>query len=299
MPQLSGIFPALVTPFDAEEHFAPSALERLLERLYDQAIHGVYVCGHTGEGLPQPLKQRKQVTEIAVQASPPGKSVIVHVGASRTADAIELARHSARAGAHALSSLPPLGGYSFPELRAYYQALAGASDLPLLIYYFPDLCPAINSAEQILELCALPNVVGLKYTDLNLYVMNVLKKTVPVIFNGRDEVLVAGLLMGADGGIGTFYNLVPELFVQLYDSTKAQKWSEARAVQERINELISITLRFPLLPAVKAMLTWSGIDCGPCLAPRGSMTKEQESELRRQLTTSSFADAPFAGRAAE
>src|SRR5262249_52081292 len=84
---LKGIIPATVTPLDPEEGFAPGAYKTLLERLYAAGVNGVYVCGQTGEGLLQTVEQREQVAEAAVKYSPPGKTVIVHVGAHRTADA--------------------------------------------------------------------------------------------------------------------------------------------------------------------------------------------------------------------
>ncbi len=114
------------------------------------------------------------------------------------------------------------------------------------------------------------------------------KKTGAVLYNGRDEVLAAGLLMGADGGIGTFYNLVPELFVELYNHTREQRWKEARAVQDRVNELIELTLRFPALSAVKKMLAWSGIDCGGSIGPRRPLTAEEERQLREALVAAGF-----------
>ncbi|MBI1896759.1 MAG: dihydrodipicolinate synthase family protein [Acidobacteria bacterium] len=297
MRDLHGIIPAVVTPFDAEEQFKPQVFETLLERVYSAGAHGVYVCGQTGEGLLQPVEQRKRVAEAAVSNSPAGRQIIIHTGAYRTADAVELTRHASRIGATAVSSLPPLGAYSFAEIRAYYEALAAAAEVPLLIYYFPEVCPGIASAEQILELTSIPNIVGLKFTDFDLYRLESIKNSGAVLFNGRDEVLVAGLLMGADGGIGTFYNLVPELFVEVYRLAGANEWRRARAVQARINELIRLTLRFPLFPAVKRMLGWSGIDCGACLAPRRRLSAGEEERLREALAVSSFAESGFPGLA--
>jgi dihydrodipicolinate synthase/N-acetylneuraminate lyase len=82
--------------------------------------------GQTGEGLLQPIEERKRVAEVAVKDSPAGKQVIIHTGAYRTADAVELTRPASRIGATAVSSLPPLGAYSFAEIREYYKALAAA-----------------------------------------------------------------------------------------------------------------------------------------------------------------------------
>lgn len=289
MSSFKGILPALVTPFDDDGVFAPNSFERLLSRAYAAGAHGVYVNGSTGEGTLQPIAQRKLVAEAAVRNSPPGKQVIVHVGAASTADAIDLARHAARIGAHAVSSLPPVGNYSFEEVRQYYRALAAGSDVPLLLYFFPAVSAAIANADQLLELCELPNVVGLKFTAHDLFALSTVKAAGATIFNGYDEVLVAGLLMGADGGIGTIYNLVPEMFVELYDLATQGRWSEARAAQERVNELIRVVVRHPVFPATKLILSWAGIDCGRCLPPRLSLTAQQEARLRDDLAASSFA----------
>ena len=286
---LHGIFPAVVTPFDERENFAPGAFERLLERLYAAGIDGLYVNGQTGEGLLQPVEQRKRVAEVALRSTPKGKSVIVHVGAYRTADAVELARHAADSGAQAIASLPPLGPYSFAEVRAYYEALAAVSDLPILVYFFPAICPAVQGAQQAMELLEIPNVIGLKFTDFDLYKLATIKKSGCVVFNGHDEVLAAGLLMGADGGIGSFYNLIPELLVEVFALARQSRWEEARKVQGRINELVEIGLRFPLIPAIKTILRWQGVDCGEAMAPRRRLTQEESRSLRELLLTSSFA----------
>jgi N-acetylneuraminate lyase len=293
MPNLQGILPAVITPFDAHEHFCPQAFEALLERVYLAGSDGVYVCGQTGEGLLQPVEQRKRVAEVAVKNSPAGKQVIIHTGAYRTADAVELTRHASRIGATAVSSLPPLGAYSFAEVRAYYQTLAANSECPLLVYYFPDVCANVTSLDQILELTAIRNVAGLKFTDFDLYKLAAVKESGAVVFNGRDEVLVAGLLMGADGGIGSFYNVVPELFVKLFALCRDGRFGEAREVQRRINLLIRIVLRFPVFPAIKRMLKWSGLDCGACLAPRGQLTPDDEGKLKHALQAGDFDPAGF------
>jgi N-acetylneuraminate lyase len=291
---LSGILPAVVTPIDQNERFAADPFERLIERLYAAGADGVYVSGHTGEGLAQPLAERELVIETAVRNSPPGKLVIAHVGAHRTADALRLARHAANSGAHAVSSLPPIGSYSLEEVKSYYAALAAATDLPVLVYYFPEYSRAIGTLEALRELLAIPNVAGLKFTGFDLYSLSRLKLDGAVVFNGHDEVLAAGLLMGADGGIGSFYNLVPELFVEVYRQARAGDWRAARAAQDRINELIEITLRLPYLAAIKRMLEWSGIACGPCFAPRRRLSQAEEARLAEWLAASSFAGSPFA-----
>lgn len=287
--KFQGILPALVTPLDDAGQFVPAVMEKLLERVYGAGVDGVYVCGSTGEGLLLPVEQRKLVLEVVQRNTPRGKQVIVHTGAHRGPDAVELTRHASALGVAAVSSLPPLGSYSFAEVRNYYARLAAATDVPLLVYFFPGFTNVIGGISEVLDLCTLPNVVGLKYTDHNLYRLSEIARSGAVIYNGFDEVLAAGLLMGACGGIGTFYNLVPELFLSVYRSARAGQWEEARATQARINELITLSVRFSVLPAVKTILRWSGIDCGQCIEPRGSLSAEQEQELRKALEGSSHA----------
>lgn len=284
MPDFRGILPAIVTPVDENERFRPDAFAKLTARLYEAGVHGLYVCGQTGEGLQQSVEQRKQVADAAVRLMPRGKAVIVHVGAASTADALELTRHASKIGAHAVSSLPPSGNYSFAEIREYYRVLAAESEVPLLVYYFPSIAPAIKTTEQVLELCHLPNVAGIKFTDSDFFRLWAIRRSGSIVFNGSDEMLAAGLLMGANGGIGSIYNLVPAQFVALYDHAAAGRWEEARRLQTDINELIEVILRYPVNAAVKAILAWSGIDCGKPIAPRRSLDEGELLHLKTAVT---------------
>jgi N-acetylneuraminate lyase len=297
---LSGILPAVVTPFTEDGRFAAAPFEQLLERLYRSGVDGVYLCGSTGEGLLQSVEQRKRVTESALRHSPPGKQVIVHVGASNTADAIELAGHAVRSGATAVSSLPPLAGnYSFDEIKDYYRTLAQTGDVPLLLYYFPEIAPVIRTETQVLELCGLDGVAGVKFTDFDLFTMKQLKQFGATVYYGRDEMLAAGLLFGADGGIGTFYNVLPGAFVKLWQLAQQGRWDEMRPIQTRINEFIRISIRYPLFPAIKELLRWTGINCGPCLAPRRQMLTQTEADrLKNEMEEAGLRDLLFSSAAA-
>jgi N-acetylneuraminate lyase len=293
MNQLRGVLPAIVTPVDANGNLNETSYRTLLERFYERGAHGVYVCGQTGEGLQLPPEVRERATEVAVAATPQGRHVVVHVGAASTAEALRLTRHASAAGAHAVSSLPPGSAYSFQEVQAYYEALAETSNVPVLVYYFPDFSSSIRTLDQVTSLCSIPNVVGLKFTDFDLYRLSQVANSGNTIFNGRDEVFVAGMLMGACGGIGSFYNLVPELFVSIYEDALEGCWARARQSQDRANALIQAVLQFPMLPALKRLLTWSGIDCGYPVLPRRVLTGDEESALRIAVENAGFAPDRF------
>jgi N-acetylneuraminate lyase len=280
--RLNGILPALVTPLQGDEAVNVTALEQLLERVYTAGADGVYVCGSTGEGLILPAAERRKVTEVAVRNSPGNKQVIVHVGAWSFSEAQGLARHAASTGATAISSLPP-ANVSYSELLDYYRDLAAVGGIPFLAYYFPAAGGGSLSYDQLSEICALPGVAGLKFTDYDLYTLSLLVRDGHTLFNGRDEVLAAGLLMGANGAIGSIYNLVPGWFVELYAAAQAGRWAETQAIQARINDLIRVLLQFPLIPAIKRILTWNGVECGTALRPRAGLTPEQEASLLREM----------------
>ncbi len=279
---LEGIFPALVTPLKADETVDTVALEQLLERVYSAGVHGVYICGSTGEGQSLPEASRRTVMEVVSRNTPKDRKMIAHVGAASFGEAASLARHAAVHGAVAFSSLRPAGA-SFPELKAYYRDLAASTDLPFLAYYFPNAADQL-SYSQLLEICELPGIAGLKFTDYDLFTLSSLVRAGNTMFNGRDEVLSAGLLMGAHGGIGSIYNLVPGMFVELYHHARAGRWQEAVALQDRINLLIRVLIRFPFIAALKQYLRWDGLECGIVTRPRLELTAAETVALREALT---------------
>lgn len=280
--RIQGIFPALVTPLGHDSAFAPEVFSKLLARVYDAGCDGVYISGSTGEGMLLSAATRQAITEAAVAGSPAGKQVIVHVGARVRDEAFALARHAAKAGAHAVSSLPP-SGLAFADLKRYYAALADASGLPLFVYHFPERCPEMKTPEQVLELVSMPEAAGIKFTDYDLFTLSRAAETGKTVFNGRDEVLAAGLLMGASGGIGSFYNLAPSWFVNLFRAAQRKEWDAARTVQVRINKLIEITIQYPLIPAIKDLLATQGIDSGPAAGAPAFLSGDQRAALHAQL----------------
>lgn len=285
-----GILPALATPIDASGVVQTKPLEALIERLYKAGVHGLYVAGQTGEGWQLDSAQRKLLAEVAVRNSPKGAQVMIHVGAMRVAEAIDLARHAGEIGASSVSSLPPPGAGNGAELLDWYGRLASASPLPLYVYYFPGLSPAVKRCEDLLALCRLENVAGLKYTADDLDWMSELIRHGANVMFGRDEVLASALLLGAQGGIGTFYNLVPEWLLELYAHAQAGRWTEAARVGERVRRLIHVCLPYQVLSAAKVILRWQGYDCGPVLSPRLNNTPEQEERLRADLIREGFAE---------
>ena len=285
--QIAGIFPALLTPLKGDGSINYAAIEKLLDRVYGAGVDGVYVCGSTGEGVLLREEDRRAIVETVVRNSTAGKHVIVHVGAQSADVSERLARHAEQVHASAVSCIRPCGA-TYEGMLACYQRVALSTDLPFFAYYFPARAGETLDVDQLTRVCEIPGVSGLKYTDYDLYTMSLLVRAGYQVFNGRDEVLAAGLLMGACGGIGSIYNLVPELFVDLRRQAATGKWCEAREIQDRINDLLRVLLRFPFLAALKQVLTWEGIECGGVVATGAGLTasrltEAQQAELRESI----------------
>jgi N-acetylneuraminate lyase len=287
------ILPALVTPLLPSGQLDVASAERLIDHLYKAGVGGLYVTGSTGEGIYLDFEIRKQIVEIAVRRSRGRGNVMVHVGAVQAAKALELADHAAKSGADAVSSIPPFaGGYSWSEVRAFYVELARASKLPVVAYYIPGLTGQ-RSLEELASLLSVSNIAGYKFTDYNLYTMQRLIARLSdsqIMYNGPDEMLALGLQFGAHGGIGTTYNFMPDLILQIYRDARAGRFAEAVAAQRQANDIIEPLLASHGLAASKQILVWQGlIDHATCAAPRAGLDERQQRQLRESLSTTAIA----------
>jgi N-acetylneuraminate lyase len=262
---LHGIYPAFLTPLNEEKKFRPEVAISMLEYLLSAGVDGVYVAGTTGEGLLLPSSERRALVEAIAQVLPEDKKLFVHIGSQNIHDAMMLAEHAATHGAHAISSLPPHGSSS--QVLRYYETLARQSTLPLILYYFPKAAPhAFQNPQELLEICDLPGIAGVKFTDFNFYLLQRLVRRRKLVFNGYDEALAAGLLMGAQGGIGSTYNIMPQVYLEIYRAAQRSDWETARLWQMRANCVLETMLKYPFFPALRTLMKHIGFDCGPMMS---------------------------------
>ena len=286
---LTGALAALVTPYDAAGRLDPAVLRTLVDFQIARGLRGFLLAGSTGEGLLLNLQERRALAEAAVRAVDRRVPLIVHVGAPATQDALDLARHAAQVGADAVASIPPIyyrGGRE--DVVRYYRELAEAVAVPVYAYHIPSATGVPLYREIMRELAPIPNLAGLKFTDTNLDELHYLKTEIRPQLNvvyGSDETLAAGLLMGADGGVGSTYNIMPGVYAAICAGAEGGQWDEARRLQHGATRVIHVLKRFGVFPALKAVLNRSGFAVGACRAPieplRGS--PEALMEALRQV----------------
>lgn len=280
--KLKGIMPALMTAFDtATESISKENTAALVKKLKLAGVHGFYVGGSSGEMVLCSVKERMELLETVMEASG-DLTVIAHTGAMSTADAILLSRHAESSEADAISSVTPLYyKYSFREIKHYYSRLCEAVNIPVIIYNIPALTGTALDFGQLSELLSIDGVGGMKFTSSDFFLLNRLKQEFPdkVFYNGCDEMLLSGLSAGADGGIGTTYNFMPEMFLSIYELFNNGRMKEANAVQSMANKIIAEVVSKGTLSASKQMINFSGLDYGVCREPLLPLDETAKNEL--------------------
>jgi N-acetylneuraminate lyase len=281
---LAGVFPAIVTPFDEQERVDEGMLCGLLDFLGTAGVHGVFAMGGTGEGVLMRTEERKRAAGIILRHRPPGLSVIVHVGALSTEEVCELAEHAASVGADVVAALPH---FYFPirdsDLVGFYRDVAAAAGIPVIGYHIPVQTHVQLTADLMERMADIENLVGLKFSDSDLFLMRNILDIGPGrfrILSGYDEMFVPALSIGAHGGIGTSYNFMPKVYVRIYDAMQRGDLATARELQIRANRVIRAIWPFPSIAASKAIMGFLGVPCGRCRRPLGRLSDEEVRALR-------------------
>ncbi len=151
------------------------------------------------------------------------------------------------------------------------------TDLQMLVYNIPAFTGVAMGLEQLGKLLSSDRFLGVKHTSNDFFALEGIKTHFPdkVIFNGYDEMLLSGLAAGADGGIGSTYNIMGDKYVRLYNLFREGKWKEAQEIQHQVNEVIRLLCAVGVMAGEKALLDLLGMDFGPCREPFHSCTKEQ------------------------
>lgn len=278
---IRGVIPAMITCFDRQGRYDEARQRDLTEFLIGKGVDALYLTGSTGEAFLMDGDERCAVVETVVDQNAGRVPLIVHVGDIGTRKSIRLAEHAWKAGADALSSVPPFYfRFSQAEVLSYYRDLSAATPLPMIIYNIA-LAGEVSS-DLVKQLATLPGVKGMKYTLTSHHEIMRLKEELGtdfMIYSGCDEMAMSGLGFGADGIIGSFYNVIPEIFLQLYDAARRCDLRDMEECQRVADAVILFVLTFPYFAAIKKMLQWIGHDAGYVREPFATLSSEQEENL--------------------
>lgn len=294
--KMEGMVAAAHTPMNKSGSLNLNVVPDIVNRLIRQKVKGVFVCGTTGEGTSLTSKERKILAEAFVKASGKRIPVLVHVGHNSIAEAKDLAAHAQKIGADYISSLPPMYFKinSIPVLvNCMAEIASGAPELPFYYYNIPvlsgvsvDMLEFLKQAEQ-----SIPTLAGIKYTTPLIHeyqaCLNYKDNKYDILY-GTDEMLLSALSVGAKGYIGSTYNFMAPLFIQLRASFDQGDLNEAKNLQMKSVEIVRVIVKYGGLSAQKVIMKLLGIDCGPLRLPLQTLQTEEEKSLEKDLRKIGF-----------
>ncbi|MCF3107695.1 dihydrodipicolinate synthase family protein [Niabella sp. CC-SYL272] len=272
-----GLWSAMFTPTDEAGLPQMEQLEKLVHLLIAQGQDGLYVLGSTGQGVLFTEAQRKMVLEMVIKTAGGRVPVMVQVGALTTAESIRLAVHAAECGADAISSVAPIYfSGSVANALQHYRKIAEATDLPFFPYQLGNntMGDIPSFIEQLLQI---PNVAGMKLTTGQLMEISAIHLQAGdrlQLFSGADELMCHASLCGANGAIGSFYNLWGVACKRVLEAFKEGDFGRAKNFMLEFQKTILYVLPNIWTFFRKAMQLKYGIDIGPTKAPLGLNQEE-------------------------
>jgi len=283
----AGVMPYLVSPVDADGQVMETVLANLCEHLIASGVHGLVPLGSTGEFAYLNAAQRQRVVEVVIAAAAGRVPVIAGVAASTTADAVAQTRAYARAGVDGILAI--LEAY-FPlteaQIEVYFTAIAGASDLPVVLYTNPNFQRADLSLRSIERLAAIETIGYIKDASTNtgrlLSIMNAVGGRMRV-FSASAHIPACVMLIGGVGWMAGPACVVPKPSLELYSLCRAGLWGEAMVLQRRLWAVNEMFARHNLAACIKAGLESQGFAVGNPLPPQSPLGAAARAEVAAAL----------------
>jgi N-acetylneuraminate lyase len=293
---LRGLVAPVFTPVRPDGSLDLDRVEAQADQLLQQGVVGAFVCGTTGEGPSFSVTERRQLTERWCGATRGRMPIIVHVGHTSISDARDLAVHAQRAGAAAVAALPPF--YFKPsnidDLTLWCADIASSAPrLPFYYYHIPSLTGVRLPMADFLRASErrVPTLAGLKFSDDDLADFGRCVTTFGDqfdLFFGVDEMLLPALSVGARAAVGSTYNFAAAIYRRMIAAFEQGDLSSARQSQSQSRAIVAVFQKHGGIPAMKATMGLTGLDCGPCQPPLRSLDTRQVEALRADLEAVGF-----------
>ena len=238
-----GVIPAFYACYEEDGSVSAERTRQLARYLVNKGVKGLYVGGSSGECIYLEKEERMTILEAVMEEVKGECTIIAHVACNNTNESCQLAAHAESLGVDAIASIPPIY-FRLPDhaIAKYWNAMSEAApNTDFVIYNIPQLAGVALSVGLLKEMRKNPHVIGVKNSSMPTQDIQMFKAAMGetgVVFNGPDEQYVAGRAIGAEGGIGGTYAVMPELFLKMEELIRAGKQEEARRVQYDVNEII-------------------------------------------------------------
>lgn len=295
--KLEGLVAATFTPMHANGDINYSVIDQYAQNIANSNISGVFTCGTTGEFTSLTTEERMLILEHWIKASKGRFKVISHVGSDCQQQAIQLSSHANNAGSWGIASIAPsfFKPESVRELIAFFKPVAAAApELPFYYYNMPSMTGVNLSVAQFLHegKKEIPNLAGVKFTHNNLMEMGdciQLDNGAFEVLHGFDETLICGLALGTVAAVGSTYNYLPHVYLNIIKAMKEGNLVSAQAWQIQSIEVVKVIIKYGGgVRGGKAIMNLIGIECGECRSPIAPLQKEEYDCLRKDLEKIGF-----------
>ena len=291
---LRGIIPPLVTPLLDRDTLDIAGLERLIEHILSGGVHGLFILGTTGEAPSLSYRLRYELIERVCGLVKSRVPVLVGITDTSFTESVNTALKAKDAGAQAVVLAPP---YYFPagqpELLEYIRHLTPELPLPLFLYNMPSLTKAVFEPQTVRAAAEISGIVGLKDSSGNMgyfHQLQFLLQDHPdfSLLMGHEELLAEAVLLGAYGGVSGGANIIPKLYVDLYDAARIQDLETMEALQKKVMQISTSIygvghFQSSYLKGLKCALSCMGI-CSDFLAePFHRFRSVEHDVIRRHL----------------
>lgn len=284
-----GTHTALITPFRNGE-IDTDAFRALIDRQVAAGVDGIVPCGTTGESPTLGRKEHLRVIELAIEYAAGRVKVIAGTGANATDEAIALTTQAAAMGADATLQVCPY--YNKPSqegLYQHYKAIAGCSDLPIMLYSIPGRSVIEIAVDTIQRLAAdCPTIIANKEAGGDPERVTQIRAALPddfQILSGDDPLTIEFMKRGAVGLVSVATNLIPDVMAGLVRAMSEGRVADAEAIQEKYEPLFKTLMSIDTNPVpIKTAVALQGHCTDELRLPLVNLSTENEAILRKELT---------------
>ena len=282
LEKYKGVIPAFYACYEDTGAISEERTRALVRYHIEHGVKGVYVNGSSGECIYLRPEERERILEWVLEEAQGKLTVICHVACNNTEDSARLAAHAEAQGVDAIAAIPPIY-FKLPDyaIAKYWNDFsAAAPNTDFVIYNIPQLAGVSLTVPLLREMRKNPRVIGVKNSSMPTQDIQMFKAELGedgMVFNGPDEQFVSGRVIGADGGIGGTYGVMPDLFLKMDALLKEGKIQEAQKIQYVVNEVIykMCEAKGNLYAVIKEVLRINeGLDLGSVRAPLYALTGE-------------------------
>ena len=282
---LGAILTAMATPFGADGQLQEDWTRRLARHLVTHGSDGLVVSGTTGESPTMSDEEKLRLLDVVLDEVGDETTVIAGTGSNDTAHSVHLTREASEHGAHAVLLVTPY--YSKPSprgLRAHFEAVANATDKPVMVYNIPGRCVINLDPELLTDLARIDNIVAVKQANADMeQARRLIEEAGLALYAGDDNLLRPFGEIGGAGGVCVTSHLFGEQMKEMYEAARSGERERATEIDESLKDVYETLFMTASPTPLKAALNLLGIDAGGLRLPLVEASEEELAAVRAML----------------